>query len=116
MNGFCDWYPPAIDAVFHVCYARGTGPDPNSPEGLFHWFAATHYLQAPYTLTVIFDLWKTGYYFEGVVLLRAVVENLVQLRYFQRYPDKLHAHLLNKTRVQFKEMFEAFAPGYYRAQ
>jgi hypothetical protein len=114
-SAFLRNYPGAMDLMFNLSYFWGELPPPDTPRGLFAFFASSNYLQAPYTAWALFDIWKRGYYLESSILLRNLLEVLVQLRYFHRHPDRLEAHLHpERASVRFADMFEDVAPGYYR--
>jgi hypothetical protein len=108
-------YPGIIDTMLNFPYYWGELPAPETEEGLFSLFASSHFLQIPYTAWSLFDIWRRGYYLESSILLRSLLEILIQLRYFQCRPSVLEAHLHpEKGNVQFKTMFETIAPGYYK--
>jgi len=108
-------YPGLIDVMFNLPYFHGDLPAPETPDGLFAFFADSHYLQVPYTAWSLFDIWKRGYYLESGILLRSLLEILVQLRYFHTRADQLESHLHpERSSVRFATMFDAVAPEYYR--
>lgn len=85
-----------------------------------HWFisrAKQIYIRLPYSLRAIYNLWLKGYYLEAIVVFRQMLEGLITLRYFHKYPEKIKKHLKatqSKERVSFFNMFKEFSPGFYK--
>lgn len=105
-------YPNLIDTFLKLPYfveAKAANTDVEAVQ----FFARTHYMQAPYTFWTLYSMWRQGHYLESTILLRYLLEVVVQLRYFQRYPDQLIVHMTPKRGVRFRTMFEEFAPGFY---
>jgi len=71
-----------------------------------------HYYQTPYTFTSIISIWERGYYYESAVLLRTLLESLVQIKYFKEHMNKLEGYIKEK-KIRIKDMFEYCAPGLY---
>jgi hypothetical protein len=116
LPGLAEWYPQAIDVLLKLPYSVGPIQDRESDRGNFELFALSQYEQVPYTFWVIYDLARQGYYFEAIILLRNPLEIFTQLRYFDLHVDQFLRHLHGARRgdrVQFKVMFDAFAPGFY---
>jgi hypothetical protein len=107
-------YRGLIDVLLNLPYFWGKPEDAETTEGSFRAYARGHYLQAPYTLWTISRIWRSGHYLEANILLRYVLEIVVQLRFFQRYPEELANQFMPGRGVRFLKMFDEFAPGYYR--
>lgn len=105
-------YPQLIDTLLKLAYFVKTD-EVNTPSGDFHFFAHTHYLQAPYTFWSLFAIWRKGHYLESAILVRYLLEVVVQLRYFRKFPDQLAVHMTPKRGVQLRKMFDEFSPGFY---
>ena len=105
-------YPELIDLLLKLPYF--VGPEEPVVEGnAFQFFARTHYLQAPYTLWSLFTIWRQGHYLESTILVRYLLEVVVQLRYFQANPGKLVEHMTPGRGIRFRTMFESLSPGFY---
>ena len=75
------------------------------------------YTRLPYSLRAIYNLWLKGHYLEAIVVIRHILEGLVALRYFHKYPDKSKKHFTatrSKERVSFFDMFKEFSPDFYK--
>jgi hypothetical protein len=81
----------------------------------FRFWAVSAYVNAAHTSWALYDLWRSGLYYESTILLRNLTESLVQLRYFETHMADVLQLLDEKTvrKFKFKTMFEAVAPGYY---
>lgn len=105
-------YPELMDTLIKLSYfMEDDAGSPHSNDFLF--FARTHYLQAPYTFWSLFTLWRKGHYLESSILVRYLLEVVVQLRYFQRYPAQLVVHMTPKRGIKLRTMFDEFSPGFY---
>lgn len=107
--------PEFLNTLFRLSYfAR---QQESTTEDGFQFFVFERYVQLPYTVRSIWLLARLGYYVEGAVVVRHLLETFVQLRYFARHRDLLVGHAnspaTKKGRVHFKTMFEELAPGYY---
>jgi len=106
--------PELIDTLFRLSYfAKQQEPQ---PEDGFAYFASERFMRAPYTLRSLWILAGAGYYFEATAIVRHMLETFVQLRYFAKHREKLVRHMTSvksRERVQFKTMFDEFAPSYY---
>lgn len=111
LQGIYTNYPQIIDTFIKLIYFYGKLENPDSPRGSFQSMCVTHYAQAPYTFIVLYDLYEKGYYLEAQIISRHLIETFIQIKYFNKYPEKLEDQLLRKN---FKEMFEEFATGYYK--
>lgn len=112
--GAAEHLPKAIDVLLQLPrFARaGTSMAEELP---FRWWAISVYVNAGHTSWALYDLCRRGLYHESTILLRALVEAIVQLRYFDSRMPEVRLLLDPKTvkKFRFKEMFEAVAPGYY---
>jgi hypothetical protein len=110
----------AIEILLTLSGYHGEGfENPESPEGVFHWWASERARQSPFTMRAFIVLWERGHYIECISILRQLMESFVQLRYFVANRGALHDHLMatgQKGRVQFKTMFEAVSPNFYDRQ
>jgi hypothetical protein len=107
-------YRGLIDVLLNLPYFWGQPEDTETTEGSFRAYARGHYLQAPYTLWTTFSIGRSGHYLEATVLLRYLLEVVIQLRFFQRYPEELAAQFTPGRGIRFLRMFDEFAPGYYK--
>ena len=114
LRGNYEHLPKIIDTLFKLAYFFGEQEDVETEMGQFQSFCFTSYTQAPYSFWIIFDLYAKGYYLEGVILFRHLLETFVQMRYFDIYPEKLKAHICDEKRVTFKCMFDEFSEGLYK--
>lgn len=106
--------PDLLDSLFRLTYFIEPPTPPREDE--LHPFVAERCIDLPYSLRATWLLARVGYYPEAATLIRRSLETFVQLRYFARYPARLVPHLVrrsSKDSIQFKAMFEEFAPGYY---
>lgn len=106
-----------INIFFRLSYHRGEYEQSESNEHYFIAFANLTYERLPYSLRAIHSLWIKGYYLEAIVVYRQILETLVTLRYFHKYPDQTKKHFMAtrfKDRVRYSEMFEEIAPGFYK--
>ena len=102
-----------IDLLFKLSHFLNEDIGVESVDNNFQVLAYSSYLQIPYTLKSIHDLWIKGYYLESLTLLRHIVEGFAKLRYFTNHRDEILNHINGKNRVRFKKMFDELAPGYY---
>lgn len=113
LRGNYEHLPEIIDTLFKMPYFIGSDENSEAERGLLQTFCHTHYIQAPYTFWTVYDLYEKGYYLEGVILFRHLLEAFVQMRYFDRYPEQLMNHICNKKRVSFRSMFDEYSTGFY---
>lgn len=114
LAGFAKDFAKAGDILLKLQYLKGHTVDPNSEEGIFQYFCSGHYLQAPYTFAAAYNLYGLGYYMETIILIRNLVEVLVQMRYFYRHKDKIDGHKQGVKKIKFSVMFDDIAPGFYK--
>ncbi len=107
-------YPLVINSFYEVSYFAGKEDDIESIEGAFLTFTHNHLLKVPYTIRAVSILGETGYYLESTLLVRNLLEILVQLRYFQKNKDKLNDHVLKVKKVRLRTMFDEFNPNLYK--
>ncbi len=112
--GAAEHVPKAIDVLLEI--PRFARADTSiSDEQTFRWWAIAIYVNAGHTSWALYDLWRSGLYYESTILLRNLMEALVQLRYFEGRMSEVRQLLDPATsrRFRFKDMFEAVAPGYH---
>jgi len=102
-----------IDLLFKLSHFLNEDVEVESVDNNFQILANSSYLQFPYTLKSIHDLWIKGSYLESLILLRHIIEGFVKLRYFTNHRDEILNHINGKNRVRFKKMFDEIALGYY---
>lgn len=109
--GFEKGIPDLIDLLCKFRYFFGSQSNIELEKD-FQWFCEEHFIQAPYTFKVIYDLFFRGYYLESLILTRHLLEAFVRMKYFKKYPDKLKQHLTEK-KITYKTMFDEFSPDMY---
>lgn len=105
-----------INMFFRLSYCCNEPAVTSQYDQYFLHVAAFTYYRLPYTLRSVQQLWMQGHYLEAVVLLRHLLEGLVALRYFDSRRDKVKAHYdftSKNGKIQWKQMFDACAPGLY---
>lgn len=106
-----------INIFFRLSYHCREDVQSGSNEHYLISFADLTYTRLPYSLRAIYNLWIKGYYLEAIVVFRQILEGLITLRYFQKYPEKIKEHLTatrSKGRVSFFAMFNEFSPDFYK--
>lgn len=113
--GAAEHIPKAIDILLQLPRFASAGERASANDHQFRWWALSVYVNAGHTSWALYDLWRSGLYLESTVLLRSLVEAIVQLRYFEIRSTEV-TRLLDPSgkRITFKDMFEAVAPGYYK--
>ncbi len=106
--------PPLLDLMFRMPYCLGLLEDPSTPQGMAEWYCSISYTTAPYTFHCCYDLYEKGHYAEATILLRSLLENLVQMRFFILHPEKCKGHMMREKgkAVSFSKMFEILSPGF----
>jgi hypothetical protein len=107
--------PNLLDTLFRLAYFAKQQEAAGATDA-FPYFVFERYVRLPYTVRATWIPVGTGYYAEGSVLVRLLLETFVQLRYFTTRREQLITHLNKKGqkgKVQFKTMFDEFAPDYY---
>lgn len=117
LSGFFDYSPRALNLLIELMYAAPRDQHVSPARDAYsaqciHWFYS-----ALYTFNAATRLMSLGYYFEGQVLLRTLVEILVKLRYFDKHPeevDELPSLAAGKKgSITWRRMFDDVWPGYY---
>lgn len=114
LKGVAEYYPRIIELLFKLPYVTGKIDGAEMEIGALKSFCFTHYTQAPYTFWTIYNLYEKGYYLEVLILYRHLLEAFVQMRFFNKYPDKLMNHITGTKRTKFKTMFDEFAKESYK--
>lgn len=129
LNGFARRFPQAIDCLLKLPYWIDSDPTPD----IYRGWAHGAYVDAGHSFAALYHLFRVGFYLEAHVLYRHLLEVLVQVRYFASHRDKSMAHFIppefqgserprldalrdampKRHPVQFRQMFEYLAPGYY---
>jgi len=112
-SGWFSYYKELINCLFHVAYFVGEEKDVDSDEGYYMAFAHSQLLKLPYTVRAISVLIEKGYYLESAILVRHILEVFVQLRFFNKYKEKLNEYVLKKRKITLKTMFDEFNPNLY---
>ncbi len=102
-----------INLFFKLSHFINEDVEIESIDNNFQVLAYSTYLQLPYTLKTIHDLWLKGYYLESLTILRHIIEGFVKLRYFANHRDEIPKHINGERRIPFRKMFDEAAPGYY---
>ncbi len=100
--------------LFKLSHFLNEDVEIESVDNNFQVLAYSSYLQLPYTLKSIHDLWIKGNYLESLILLRHIIEGFAKLRYFNNHKDEISNHIKGNNRVRFKDIFDEIAPGYYQ--
>lgn len=112
MRGAADNIPKALDVLLRLPYlVRAEGAPEDEKE--FRWWAFNAYLNAGHTAWTVFDLCFAGLYYESSLLLRNLLEVMVQLRYFESRKANVRDMLDPETErnVSLTRMFRTVAPG-----
>lgn len=107
-------YPKIIDVFLKLPYFVGELDSSDTEKGAVQATCQVQYSQSPYTFWSIYSLYEKGYYLEGIILYRHLLEAFIQMRYFNKFPNKLKDHVLQVKRVTFSAMFNEFSPGFYK--
>ncbi len=128
MNGLVTRFPQAVDCLLKLPYWVG---DHGAGEpSVYRTWAFGAYVAAGHSFVALYQLLRSGFYLEALVLHRHLSEVLVQLIYFAEREQEAETHLIpvppardseptgratvrRPKPVHFKTMFEAVAPGYY---
>lgn len=79
--------PPAIEVLLQLIYFNESSKDINSPEGEFHSYCWHQYIDVPYSFRACYILWERGYYLESTIIIRSLLEKLIQLRYLDKHKN-----------------------------
>lgn len=110
LQGIRDNIPDIINLLCKSAYFFGELDDVNTSRGYHQSMCCTHYFQIPYSFWVLYDLYEKGHYLEANIIIRHLVEAFIQIKYFNKYPERVEKQFIRKN---FKAMFDEFAPGYY---
>ncbi len=116
LPGIYQLIPNIINLLFYYSTSYGKIENPETALGSFQSFSADRYITLPYTIKTIYDQWQKGYYLECCILLRHLVEIFIQIKYFNKFPEKLLNHLIassRKNRISFVVMFNEFDKNFY---
>lgn len=113
LKGIAENFPKVIDSLLKLTNFFGELEAVDNEEGVFQLYCYENYSQAPYTFWVAYNLYEKGYYLEAISFIRNLSEIFIQMRYFRKYPYKLHNHILGIKRIRYKDMFDEFSVGYY---
>ncbi len=108
-----NYYEELIDTLFQLAYYVGEEKDVESDDGYFMAFAHNQLLKLPYTVRAASILIEKGFYLESALLVRHILEVLIQLRFFNKYKERLNKYVLRKERITLKTMFCEFNPELY---
>lgn len=93
---------------------KSTGlQEPDCAGSWFEFYTRSAYAQIGYSIKGVLTLLQRAYYMESLILVRHLLEVVVQLRFFNESPESLRPHLEDKHRISLRRMFERFAPGFY---
>ena len=111
--GWFNYYNKLINCLFHIVYFVGEEKEVESDDGYYMTFAHNQLLKLPYTVRAVTVLTERGFYLESALLVRHILEVFVQLRFFNKYKEKLNEYVLKKRRITIKTMFKEFNPELY---
>lgn len=106
--GWYNYYKELLNCFFHIVYFVGEEKEVESDDGYYMAFAHNQLLKLPYTTRAITILTERGFYLESAQLVRHLLEVFVQLRYFNKYKEKLNNYVLKKNKITLKTMFSEF--------
>ena len=106
-------YNELINCLFQVAYFVGEEKDVESDDGYYMAFAHSQLLKIPYTLRAETILLERGFYLESAQLVRHILEVFVQLRFFNKYKERLNKYVLKKEKITLKTMFNEFNSKLY---
>lgn len=101
-------YRTIIDYSLKAPYFMGQLEPLGTVPGNFQAFCRDSYDQAGETFWTVFDLVQKGFYLESNIIYRHLLEVLIQLKYFYKYPELLTGYLSRSQRVTFTKMFNEF--------
>lgn len=67
-----------------------------------------HILKLPYSVRAVTILLERGFYLESALIVRHILEVFVQLRFFNKYKNRLNKYVLKKDKITLKTMFSEF--------
>ena len=108
-----DCYDELINCMFQVVYYVGEEKEIESDDGYYMAFAHSQLLQLPYSVRAVSILLERGFYLESAQLVRHILEVFVQLRFFNKYRERLNKYVQNKEKITLKTMFNEFNTKLY---
>lgn len=120
LKGVSEYFPRINDIFLKIPYFFGDVDTGSTETSEFQNIAKATYMQLPYTFRSLCILYDNGYYLEGMIIFRHLIESFIMLKYFNKYPAKLVGHITQTKRVNFSAMFNEFSMGfndlYYKSQ
>lgn len=113
LRGVAEYFPRITDAFLKLPYYFGEVEELVTAKGEFQNIAKVTYIQLPYTFRSLCILYERGYYLEGMIILRHLIESFIMIKYFNKYPSKLVDHITQTKRVNFSAMFNEFSSGFH---
>lgn len=86
--GGCKHLPVCLDSLFKRSYFIPI-KEAETEEGVFNSYCHTQYLIAPHSFRGCYILWGRGYYSEATIILRSILESLVQIKYLYSHKEKI---------------------------
>lgn len=111
LHGIHQHVPQVLDSLFKLAHFYGAIEPPETDRGAVQSFVWDGYITAPYTAATLYSLYETGNYLEASILLRHLLELLLQMRFLSKHPEKARRHLIGEKRVSFKKMLEELSSG-----
>ncbi len=108
-----DYYNEVIDCLFQISYYVGEEKDIESDHGYFMAFAHSQLLKLPYSVRAVTILLEKGFYLESAQLVRHILEVFVQLRFFNKFKERLNKYVLKKEKITLRTMFSEFNSNLY---
>jgi hypothetical protein len=102
------YYNELINCLFEVSYFVGEEKDIESDDGYYMAFSHSHILKLPYSVRAVTILLESGFYLESALIVRHILEVFVQLRFFNKYRNRLNKYVLKKEKITLKVMFSEF--------
>jgi len=111
----------AIDILIRFLYRLPINKAVESVKDEYQSMAFYWFYMSIFTFKSVLVLVERGYYHEANILSRNLIEVLVKMRYFEKYPDQLTEENRNNSKpetrgkryIKFKTMFDKILPGYY---
>ncbi len=86
--GSCNYLPYCIDSLLKLIYFIPTTNDTDTNEGIFNSYCHSQYLIAPYSFRSCYILWERGHYSDATIILRSILESIIQIRYLYTHKEK----------------------------
>ncbi len=108
-------YEEVINVLMKICY-RIVHVDKNSQHFIFHTYASYKYYELPISFRSVITLMEQGLYSDSFNLIRSLLENLVKLKYFHKYPESIENFEVNGKdssgkRIRIVDMYTAIGAG-----